>query len=223
MGWAAVLAAVAIGCGGKATTGRGQTSADQHQPPSDPQQQPAAQSQGVACAGCDVDADGTFMIGGEAERFTVTSRKGSGPGFGGAGMAATGSVDLCGPFAFTGVVDTLVECDESGGIRHARLEGPITSGGGGRFTVNVFDGDQVAPDQFWLFASYATQPFDRFVEQDVSGVQIGDLNQCQEPKCPEGQCLCPEDHVTCEPCASPPPPAPTPPPPPPPPPPPLPQ
>ena len=181
--WAAVFAAIAFGCGGKDGSVEGQPSRTM-----DEAQDGSAEGhlvQDVACAGCDVHADGTFLIGDQAERFEVTARKGTGPGFDGVGMAATGSVTMSGPFVFTGVVDTLVECDQTGGIRHARLEGPITSGGGGRFTVNVFDGRGTAPDQFWLFANYDTKPRDRFVEQNVRGVKIGKLNRCKEPRCDE--------------------------------------
>jgi hypothetical protein len=89
-------------------------------------------------------------------QFSVTATPGTGPGVGGAGLAATGEV-LLGvrrglmtphfegiPTSAPGVVDTIASCGRTGGVLRAAVRGTLQDGG--RFEVSVTDGAPSAPD-----------------------------------------------------------------------------
>ena len=166
----------------------------------------------AACGGCAVSADGSLAVGDAQERLSVLVVPGSGPGYAGQGLAATGHFEMGWPFAFAGEVDTLDSCGPTGTGRTARASGPITSPGGGRFTVDLTEG-QGAPDTLSLVATYAAKPSDRLVETEVRGeVHVDERPPCenasQSPQggggagCPEGHCRCPEDPDSCAPCGA---------------------
>jgi hypothetical protein len=194
MGCAVAALVAATGCGGSAARGSASSTAtDEHQGPDQ------------VCTVCTVEGTGEIRLGDVAVpvRVDVTPdaerQLGSAPG---AFWVAE-----------KGFLVTQRTCTRERGTLRATLSGygvgigivtiVVTDGGpDARGTVAV---TQDAPQPGHVFD--ATFPATELASGDL---RIAGLEQCSAP-CAEGQCLCPDDHVTCEPCAPPAPATPTPP------------
>lgn len=190
-GWVVAAVLAGTGCGGGGNQGVSQATVDEHKGPD------------VSCAQCFVTGGGQIFLGEQGVQFDIQaipeSGPAAGPGFGGTGVAAKGHVQFNAvPASGDGLaldanVDTILSCSREGGVLIAVVGGTIV--GDGRFTAVVTDGGEPADDTI-AFTDTTTIPTTSVANGNI---QVHQLDQCEAP-CPEGQCVCPDDHVTCEPC-----------------------
>jgi hypothetical protein len=199
----AVAALVATGCGGGDT---GIDGAVTHR----------AVDEGtggdLACAKCIVTGAGLNDAGGIGWEVSAIPLFGpdAGPGFGGHGIAATGSVRLLEPATGIGLcgyadyhVDTILGCTRyaDGTVRAfvSGAPGPHTD----RFFLAVSDAGAGADLAFHAGPASGAPPADGTVATltlpvHPEDLHVDKLDRC-EFACPAGQCVCPETGA-CEPC-----------------------
>lgn len=193
IGWGVAALVAAVGCGGGEPKAVSQAWRDEHKGPN------------AVCAECKVTGGGQFVFGGQTFQFDVQaipeSGPAAGPGFGGVGIAAKGHFDFQvvpasgGGLEVDSAVDTIVSCARVGGVLTATISGTID--GNGRFVAVVTDGGEPEVDTL-SFTDTTTLPATAVADGNI---QVHDLDRCEQPPvCPEGECPCPDDPLTCEPC-----------------------
>jgi hypothetical protein len=187
-GWVVAACVAATGCGGGAFAAASQASIDEHTGTDE------------VCGRCALTGSGADGApSGVVDSFTVDVVPGTGPGYGGVGVAASGHVAFTEqPYAalrpISGTIDTIERCVRQGGTLIAMVSGSVDGTPGTRFEAEVFD--------------FAGSQADRIGYSDGSSwlgldgtIQVTGLAACAgPPTCGEGQCFCAESGQ-CEPCA----------------------
>jgi hypothetical protein len=193
MAWGLAVVLAAAGCGSRVGFAQTSGSSDPHQGPD------------VSCGVCQVTGSGQLHLGARVFQVDVQAvQDGSGAGWSGEGSAAKGHLTLHEVGGqgedLDGLVDTITSCTREQKGLHAWIAGATAAGA--RFQVELSDmGGAHTEDSLSCTSTLS------FVPTEVASgeVVIQGLERCDAP-CNAGQCLCPDDHVTCETCHPPPPP-----------------
>jgi hypothetical protein len=185
-GWAAAALVAATGCGGGSPASNPTIVTDEHE------------GEDKVCAECKVTGGGVFFLDGQRVTFGLNAvPTGSG--------AAEGHIEIQlhdpddGTNIF-GTVDTIVSCSRDDGVLIGTFQGTLRDGAT-PFEVTVEDAGEPGRDDTIQLTNGI--PFGPIALEQGGNLQVHELDQCQLPPCPEGQCICPDDPTQCEPCEPP--------------------
>lgn len=188
-GWAVAALVAATGCGGGSTVSSPTIVTDEHE------------GENVVCAACKVTGGGVFFLDGQRVTFGLNAIPKEGTGFGGAGTAAEGHIEIQlhdpddGTNIF-GTVDTVLGCSRNDGVLVGTFQGTLPDGTT-RFEVTVEDAGEPGRADTILFTDGMTIgpiALEKGGNLQVHDLDVDDLDGCEPPP------------ACCEPPSEPPPP-----------------